>query len=177
MSTGVILGFSSVQSSMSTGPAFGPPPVQSSQSTDPALGPLPIQPFSSTSQVWSSSYYVHSPLPTHRGLSAGSSQMLVAHLVAHSYNFNRLPASNPSGLLPSGINSLLYSHVSPLLYPGVYNQNYVNYNSLFLPHSEFPNSSGDPLECKAFMTNFEMHIESSQSHETHTKTKASFLYG
>ena len=85
--------------------------------------------------------------------------MQVAPSVAHSYNFNRLPASNPLGPPPSSADSLIYSHVSPLLYPGVYNQNSVNYDSLFLPRPEFPKFSGDPLEYKAFMNNFETHIE------------------
>ena len=41
----------------------------------------------------------------------------------------------------------------------LYNQNSVNYDSLFLPRPEFPKFSGDPLEYKAFMSNFETHIE------------------
>ena len=85
--------------------------------------------------------------------------MQVAPSVAHSYNFNRLPASNPLGPPPSSADLPIYSHVSPLLYPGVYNQNSVNYDSLFLPRPEFPKFSGDPLEYKAFMNNFETHIE------------------
>ena len=60
---------------------------------------------------------------------------------------------------PSSADLPIYSHVSPLLYPGVYNQNSVNYDSLFLPRPEFPKFSGDPLEYKAFMNNFETHIE------------------
>ena len=158
MSTGPVLDLPPVQSSMSAGPVLGVPPIQSSMCTGPVLGPLPIQSSSSTCQVWSSSY-VHGPLPTHPEFSAGSSHMQVAPSVAHSYNFNRLPASNPLGPLPSSADSPIYSHVSPLLYPGVYNQNSVNYDSLFLPRPEFPKFSGDPLEYKAFMNNFETHIE------------------
>ena len=155
---GLVLGLPPVQSSMSTGPVLGLPPVQSSMSTGPVLGLPPIQSSSSTCQVWSSSY-VHGPLPAHPDISAGSSHMQVAPSVAHSYNFNRLPASNPLGPPPSSADSPIYSHVSPLLYPGVYNQNSVNYDSLFLPRPEFPKFSGDPLEYKAFMNNFETHIE------------------
>ena len=158
MSTGPVLGVPPIQSSMSTGPVLGLPLIQSSMCTGPVLGPLPIQSFSSTCQVWSSSY-VHGPLPTHSDFSAGSSHMQVAPSVAHSYNFNRLPASNPLGPPPSSADLPIYSHVSPLLYPGVYNQNSVNYDSLFLPRPEFPKFSGDPLEYKAFMNNFETHIE------------------
>ena len=158
MSTGPVLGLPPVQSSMSAGPVLGVPPIQSSMCTGPVLGPLPIQSSSSTCQVWSSSY-VHGPLPTHPEFSAGSSHMQVAPSVAHSYNFNRLPASNPLGPPPSSADLPIYSHVSPLLYPGVYNQNSVNYDSLFLPRPEFPKFSGDPLEYKAFMNNFETHIE------------------
>ena len=158
MSTGPVLDLPPVQSSMSAGPVLGVPPIQSSMCTGPVLGPLPIQSSSSTCQVWSSSY-VHGPLPTHPEFSAGSSHMQVAPSVAHSYNFNRLPASNPLGPPPSSADSPIYSHVSPLLYPGVYNQNSVNYDSLFLPRPEFPKFSGDPLEYKAFMNNFETHIE------------------
>ena len=158
MSTGPVLGLLPVRSSMSTGPVLGLPPVQSSMSTGPILGLPPIQSSSSTCQVWSSSY-VHGPLPTHPEFSAGSSHMQVAPSVAHSYNFNRLPASNPLGPPPSSADLPIYSHVSPLLYPGVYNQNSVNYDSLFLPRPEFPKFSGDPLEYKAFMNNFETHIE------------------
>ena len=158
MSTGLVLGLPPVQSSMSTGPVLGLPPVQSSMSTGPVLGLPPMQSSSSTCQVWSSSY-VHGPLPAHPDISAGSSHMQVAPSVAHSYNFNRLPASNPLGPPPSSADSPIYSHVSPLLYPGVYNQNSVNYDSLFLPRPEFPKFSGDPLEYKAFMNNFETHIE------------------
>ena len=158
MSTGPVLGLPPVQSSKSTGPVLGLPPVQSSMSTGPVLGLPPIQSSSSTCQVWSSSY-VHGPLPTHSDFSAGSSHMQVAPSVAHSYNFNRLPASNPLGPPPSSADLPIYSHVSPLLYPGVYNQNSVNYDSLFLPRPEFPKFSGDPLEYKAFMNNFETHIE------------------
>ena len=158
MSAGPVLGLPPVQSSMSAGPVLGVPPIQSSMCTGPVLGPLPIQSSSSTCQVWSSSY-VHGPLPTHPEFSAGSSHMQVAPSVAHSYNFNRLPASNPLGPPPSSADSPIYSHVSPLLYPGVYNQNSVNYDSLFLPRPEFPKFSGDPLEYKAFMNNFETHIE------------------
>ena len=158
MSAGPVLGLPPVQSSMSTGPVLGLPPIQSSMCTGPVLGPLPIQSSSSTCQVWSSSY-VHGPLPTHPDFSAGSSHMQVAPSVAHSYNFNRLPASNPLGPPPSSADSPIYSHVSPLLYPGVYNQNSVNYDSLFLPRPEFPKFSGNPLEYKAFMNNFETHIE------------------
>ena len=158
MSTGPVLGFPLVQSTMSAGPVLGLPLIQSSMCTGPVLGPLPIQSSSSTCQVWSSSY-VHGPLPTHPDFSAGSSHMQVAPSVAHSYNFNRLPASNPLGPPPSSADSPIYSHVSPLLYPGVYNQNSVNYDSLFLPRPEFPKFSGDPLEYKAFMNNFETHIE------------------
>ena len=158
MSTGPVLGLPPVQSSMSTGPVLGLPPVQSSMSTGPILGLPPIQSSSSTCQVWSSSY-VHGPLPTPPEFSAGSSHMQVAPSVAHSYNFNRLPASNPLGPPPSSADLPIYSHVSPLLYPGVYNQNSVNYDSLFLPRPEFPKFSGDPLEYKAFMNNFETHIE------------------
>ena len=157
-STGPVLGLLPVRSSMSTGPVLGLPPVQSSMSTGPILGLPPIQSSSSTCQVWSSSY-VHGPLPTHPEFSAGSSHMQVAPSVAHSYNFNRLPASNPLGPPPSSADLPIYSHVSPLLYPGVYNQNSVNYDSLFLPRPEFPKFSGDPLEYKAFMNNFETHIE------------------
>ena len=158
MSTGLVLGLPPVQSSMSTGLVLGLPPVQSSMSTGPVLGLPPIQSSSSTCQVWSSSY-VHGPLPTHSDISAGSSHMQVAPSVAHSYNFNRLPASNPLGPPPSSADLPIYSHVSPLLHPGVYNQNSVNYDSLFLPRPEFPKFSGDPLEYKAFMNNFETHIE------------------
>ena len=158
MSTGPVLGLPPVQSSMSTGLVLGLPPVQSSMSTGPVLGLPPIQSSSSTCQVWSSSY-VHGPLPTHSDISAGSSHMQVAPSVAHSYNFNRLPASNPLGPPPSSADLPIYSHVSPLLHPGVYNQNSVNYDSLFLPRPEFPKFSGDPLEYKAFMNNFETHIE------------------
>ena len=158
MSTGPVLGVPPIQSSMSAGPVLGLPPVQSSMSTGPVLGLPPIQSSSSTCQVWSSSY-VHGPLPAHPDISAGSSHMQVAPSVAHSYNFNRLPASNPLGPPPSSADSLIYSHVSPLLYPGAYNQNSVNYDSLFLPRPEFPKFSGDPLEYKAFMNNFETHIE------------------
>ena len=158
MSTGPVLGLPPVQSSMSTGPVLGLPPVQSSMSTGPVLGLPPIQSSSSTCQVWSSSC-VHDPLPAHPDISAGSSHMQVAPSVAHSYNFNRLPASNPLGPPPSSADLPIYSHVSPLLYPGVYNQNSVNYDSLFLPRPEFPKFSGDPLEYKAFMNNFETHIE------------------
>ena len=158
MSTGLVLGLLPVQSTMSTGPVLGLPPIQSSMCSGPVLGSLPIQSSSSTCQVWSSSY-VHGPLPTHSDFSAGSSHMQVAPSVAHSYNFNRLPASNPLGPPPSSADSLIYSHVSPLLYPGVYNQNSVNYDSLLLPRLEFPKFSGDPLEYKAFMNNFETHIE------------------
>ena len=158
MSTGPVLDLPPVQSSMSAGPVLGVPPIQSSMCTGPVLGPLPIQSSSSTCQVWSSSY-VHGPLPTHPEFSAGSSHMQVAPSIAHSYNFNRLPASNPLGPPPSSADSPIYSHVSPLLYPGVYNQNSVNYDSLFLPRPEFPKFSGDPLEYKAFMNNFETHIE------------------
>ena len=158
MSTGLVLGLPPVQSSMSTGPVLGLPPVQSSMCTGPVLGLPPIQSSSSTCQVWSSSY-VHGPLPAHPDISAGSSHMQVAPSVAHSYNFNRLPASNPLGPPPSSADLPIYSHVSPLLYPGVYNQNFVNYDSLFLPRPEFPKFSGDPLEYKAFMNNFETHIE------------------
>ena len=158
MSTGPVLGLPPVQSSMSTGPVLGLPPVQSSMSTGPVLGLPPIQSSSSTCQVWSSSY-VHGPLPTHSDISAGSSHMQVAPSVAHSYNFNRLPTSNPLGPPPSSADLPIYRHVSPLLHPGVYNQNSVNYDSLFLPRPEFPKFSGDPLEYKAFMNNFETHIE------------------
>ena len=158
MSTGPVLGLPPVQSSMSTGLVLGLLPVQSSMSTGPVLGLPPIQSSSSTCQVWSSSY-VHGPLPTHSDISAGSSHMQVAPSVAHSYNFNRLPASNPLGPPPSSADLPIYSHVSPLLHPGVYNQNSVNYDSLFLPRPEFPKFSGDPLEYKAFMNNFETHIE------------------
>ena len=158
MSAGPVLGLPPVQSSMSAGPVLGLPPVQSSMSTGPILGLPPIQSSSSTCQVWSSSY-VHGPLATHPEFSAGSSHMQVAPSVAHSYNFNRLPASNPLGPPPSSADLPIYSHVSPLLYPGVYNQNSVNYDSLFLPRPEFPKFSGDPLEYKAFMNNFETHIE------------------
>ena len=158
MSTGPVLGVPPIQSSMSAGPVLGLPPVQSSMSTGPVLGLPPIQSSSSTCQVWSSSY-VHGPLPAHPDISAGSSPMQVAPSVAHSYNFNRLPASNPLGPPPSSADLPIYSHVSPLLYPGVYNQNSVNYDSLFLPRPEFPKFSGDPLEYKAFMNNFETHIE------------------
>ena len=158
MSTGPVLGVPPIQSSMSAGPVLGLPPVQSSMSTGPVLGLPPIQSSSSTCQVWSSSY-VHGPLPAHPDISAGSSHMQVAPSVAHSYNFNRLPASNPLGPPPSSADLPIYSHVSPLLYPGVYNQNSVNYDSLFLPRPEFPKFSGDPLEYKAFMNNFETHIE------------------
>ena len=158
MSTGPVLGVPPIQSSMSAGPVLGLPPVQSSMSTGPVLGLPPIQSSSSTCQVWSSSY-VHGPLPAHPDISAGSSYVQVAPSVAHSYNFNRLPASNPLGPPPSSADLPIYSHVSPLLYPGVYNQNSVNYDSLFLPRPEFPKFSGDPLEYKAFMNNFETHIE------------------
>ena len=158
MSAGPVLGLPPVQSSMSAGPVLGLPPVQSSMSAGPVLGLPPIQSSSSTCQVWSSSY-VHGPLPAHPDISAGSSHMQVAPSVAHSYNFNRLPASNPLGPPPSSADLPIYSHVSPLLYPGVYNQNSVNYDSLFLPRPEFPKFSGDPLEYKAFMNNFETHIE------------------
>ena len=158
MSTGPVLGVPPIQSSMSAGPVLGLPPVQSSMCTGPVLGLPPIQSSSSTCQVWSSSY-VHGPLPAHPDISAGSSHMQVAPSVAHSYNFNRLPASNPLGPPPSSADLPIYSHVSPLLYPGVYNQNSVNYDSLFLPRPEFPKFSGDPLEYKAFMNNFETHIE------------------
>ena len=158
MSTGPVLGVPPIQSSMSAGPVLGLPPVQSSMSTGPVLGLPPIQSSSSTCQVWSSSY-VHGPLPAHPDISAGSSHMQVAPSVAHSYNFNRLPASNPLGPPPSSADFPIYSHVSPLLYPGVYNQNSVNYDSSFLPRPEFPKFSGDPLEYKAFMNNFETHIE------------------
>ena len=158
MSAGPVLGLPPIQSSMSTGPVLGLPPIQSSMCTGPVLGLPPIQSSSSTCQVWSSSY-VHDPLPAHPDISAGSSHMQVAPSVAHSYNFNRLPASNPLGPPPSSADSPIHSHVSPLLYPGVYNQNSVNYDSLFLPRPEFPKFSGDPLEYKAFMNNFETHIE------------------
>ena len=158
MSTGPVLGVPPIQSSMSAGLVLGLPPVQSSMSTGPVLGLPPIQSSSSTCQVWSSSY-VHGPLPAHPDISAGSSHMQVAPSVAHSYNFNRLPASNPLGPPPSSADLPIYSHVSPLLHPGVYNQNSVNYDSLFLPRPEFPKFSGDPLEYKAFMNNFETHIE------------------
>ena len=158
MSAGPVLGLPPIQSSMSTGPVLGLPLIQSSMSTGPVLGLPPIQSSSSTCQVWSSSY-VHGPLPAHPDISAGSSHMQVAPSVAHSYNFNRLPASNPLGPPPSSADLPIYSHVSPLLYPGVYNQNSVNYDSLFLPRPEFPKFSGDPLEYKAFMNNFETHIE------------------
>ena len=158
MSTGPVVGLPPVQSSVSSGLVLGLPPVQSSTCTGPVLGPLPIQSSSSTCQIWSSSY-VHSPLPTHPDFSAASSHMQVAPSVAHSYNFNRLPAFNPLGPLSSSADSPIYSHVSPLFYPGVYNQNSVNYDSLFLPRPEFPKFSGDPLEYKAFMNNFETHIE------------------
>ena len=158
MSAGPVLGLPPIQSSMSTGQVLGLPLIQSSMCTGPVLGPLPIQSSSSTCQVWSSSY-VHGPLPAHPDISAGSSYVQVAPSVAHSYNFNRLPASNPLGPPPSSADLPIYSHVSPLLYPGVYNQNSVNYDSLFLPRPEFPKFSGDPLEYKAFMNNFETHIE------------------
>ena len=158
MSAGPVLGLPPIQSSMSTGPVLGLPLIQSSMCTGPVLGLPPIQSSSSTCQVWSSSY-VHGPLPAHPDISAGSSHMQVAPSVAHSYNFNRLPASNPLGPPPSSADLPIYSHVSPLLYPGVYNQNSVNYDSLFLPRPEFPKFSGDPLEYKAFMNNFETHIE------------------
>ena len=128
MSTGPVLGVPPVQSSMSTGPVLGLPPIQSSMCTGPVLGPLPIQSSSSTCQIWSSSY-VHGPLPTHPDFSAGSFHMQVAPSVVHSYNFNRLPSSNPLGPPPSSADSPIYSHVSPLLYPGVFNQNSVNYDS------------------------------------------------
>ena len=113
MSTGPVLDLPPVQSSMSAGPVLGVPPIQSSMCTGPVLGPLPIQSSSSTCQVWSSSY-VHGPLPTHPEFSAGSSHMQVAPSIAHSYNFNRLPASNPLGPPPSSADSPIYSHVSPL---------------------------------------------------------------
>ena len=158
MSAGPVLGLPPIQSSMSTGPVLGLPLIQSSMCTGPVLGLPPIQSSSSTCQVWSSSY-VHGPLPAHPDISAGSSHMQVAPSVAHSYNFNRLSASNPLGPPPSSADLPIYSHVSPLLYPGVYNQNSVNYDSLFLPRPEFPKFSGDPLEYKAFMNNFETHIE------------------
>ena len=147
MSTGPVLGLLPVQSFMSTGPVLSVLPVQSSMCTGSVLGPLSIQSCSSTCQVWSS-LYVRGPLHTDSEFSAGSSHMQVAPSVAHSYNFNRLPASNPSGPSPSSADSPIYSHVSPLLYPGVYNQNSVNYDSLFLPRPEFPKFSGDPLEYK-----------------------------
>ena len=37
--------------------------------------------------------------------------------------------------------------------------NYLKYDSMFLPRPEFPKYSGDPLEFKAFINNFETHIE------------------
>ena len=36
----------------------------------------------------------------------------------------------------------------------------VNYDSMFLPHPEFPKFSGDPLQYRTFITNFETHVES-----------------
>ena len=138
-------GLPPAQFTMSTGPVLGFPLVQSSRCTGPVLGFLPIQSSFSTCQVWSFSY-VHGPLPTHPDFFARSSHMQVAPSVAHSYSFNRLPASNPLGLPPSSADSPIYSHVSPLIYPAVYNQNSVNYDSLFLPHPEFPKFSGGSLE-------------------------------
>ena len=39
--------------------------------------------------------------------------------------------------------------------------NYLKYDSMFLPRPEFPKYSGDPLEFKVFINNFETHIEPS----------------
>ena len=36
----------------------------------------------------------------------------------------------------------------------------VNYDSMFLPRPEFPKFSGDPLQYRTFITNFETHVES-----------------
>ena len=36
----------------------------------------------------------------------------------------------------------------------------MNYDDLFLPHPELSKFSGDPLEFKLFISNFETHVES-----------------
>ena len=49
-------------------------------------------------------------------------------------------------------------NVTPICYPGVYTPHALHYDSLFLPRPEFPKFSGDSLEYKPFIQNFETRI-------------------
>ena len=56
-------------------------------------------------------------------------------------------------------DKVMSSDLTPICYPGVYTPHALHYDNLFLPRPEFPKFSGDPLEYKPFIQNFETHIE------------------
>ena len=98
----------------------------------------------------------------------GNSQAIYTH-AGSSF---QAPASNPSSGAFQPFNEHVYApapyyvgnHVTNAPFAGRYSSytpgcSYLKYDSMFLPRPEFPKYSGDPLEFKAFMNNFETHIE------------------
>ena len=98
----------------------------------------------------------------------GNSQAIYTH-AGSSF---QAPASNPSSGAFQPFNEHVYApapyyvsnHGTNAPFAGRYSSytpgcSYLKYDSMFLPRPEFPKYSGDPLEFKAFMNNFETHIE------------------
>ena len=64
----------------------------------------------------------------------------------------------PSVLYPNASSRFQHEYENRPSFPYLVNPT-VSYDGMFLPRPEFPKFSGDPLEFKSFINNFEIHIE------------------
>ena len=144
------------------------PPGISTQISSFNIGPAPVS-SNSTSSTNSASFFpeltsisdVHGTRSSHISYSAQSSistfmplsvytncQQSQTSLQPECTYSNDYASSQPKGILPLA----QYSSYAP----GFHN---LTYDNMFLPRPELSKYSGDPLEFKAFISNFETHIE------------------
>ena len=180
-------GFLPVRSSLVADSAQGSLPFKSSLNSGPAQGSLLAQPSLTADPVQSSqhapatfsSVYGHPPVRPYntfvdKAYSSIQPQPFAPSSQVHDAQPVGVPAaqldsSHPSRVVTSSTppsvscanNNLMNSNnlLLPVHLPGLYTPSAANYDSLFLPRPEFTKFSGDPLEFKTFMSNFETHVE------------------
>ena len=144
------------------------PPGISTQISSFNIGPTPVS-SNSISSIYSVSFFpeltsisdVHGTRSSHISYSAQSSISTFMPSSVYTNCQQSQTSRQPECTYSNDYASSQPKSVLPLAQYSAYAPGFhdLTYDNMFLPRPELPKYSGDPLEFKAFISNFETHIE------------------